>query len=273
MKYGVWLKEWVEVYKKPFIKSYKNILDVIRLHIPSDVKSKELKDLTPFILQKVINAVKTSRMRIEVFDVLHGSLSMAFKNGFIERDISNFLIKPKHVRKVGNALTSIELKLFLTAIKGNRYENYFLFLLYTGARRQEALDFCYKDISLKDNTLLLRGSKTEKSFRYVPCFEIIYEILGFENKQDYLEKIDYIKEKRPFRFSASRISREFKDLCPKHKLHDLRHTFATRCLECGISMKVVQEWMGHSRLDTTAHIYSHVLPEFSSKESQKFKLF
>lgn len=273
MKYGVWLKEWVNVYKKPFIKSYKNITNVIRIHISSELKNLDIKDLNPYLIQKNINAVKTSRMRIEVFDVFHGSLSMAYKNGFIDRDISGFLIKPKHVRKVGNSLSNSELMIFLSSIKGTRYEDYFLFLLYTGARRQEALDFCYKDISLKDNTLLLRGSKTEKSFRYVPCFDIIFEILGFSNKQDYIEKLDYIKNERPFRYSASRVSREFKNFCPNHKLHDLRHTFATRCLECGISMKVVQEWMGHSRLDTTAHIYSHVLPEFSSKESQKFKLF
>lgn len=91
-------------------------------------------------------------------------------------------------------------------------------------------------------------------------------------KDDFRAFVKINGNVRPFRFSASRISKEFKKLCPNHKLHDLRHTFATRCLECEISMKVVQGWLGHSRLDTTASIYSHVLPEFAKNEAKKFKL-
>lgn len=60
---------------------------------------------------------------------------------------------------------------------------------------------------------------------------------------------------------------------PNHKLHDLRHTFATRCLENGVSMKCIQVWLGHTRLDTTAMIYSHLLPDFEKSESVKVKIF
>lgn len=42
-------------------------------------------------------------------------------------------------------------------------------------------------------------------------------------------------------------------------LHALRHTFATRGLENGIELKVMQELMGHSSITLTADIYSHVL--------------
>ena len=273
MKYLTWLRDWVNVYKKPYIKSWKSINDVIRLHIPKDVKDVELNKLNAFILQKTINNVATSRMRLETFDVIHGSLTMAYKLGFLDKDIAQLLIKPKHVRKVGNALSSEELKNFLIAITGHRYEKFFKFCLLTGARRQEALDFCLTDIMIESDLLIIRGTKTTKSFRTLPVFPGLYENLGFDNKDDFKLHVKIHGGVRPFRFSASRISKEFKRLCPNHKLHDLRHTFATRCLECDISMKVVQGWLGHARLDTTASIYSHVLPDFEKKESTKFKLY
>jgi integrase len=49
----------------------------------------------------------------------------------------------------------------------------------------------------------------------------------------------------------------------KHKLkkirfHDLRHSCASVLLAQGITMKQIQEWLGHSDMSTTANIYSHL---------------
>jgi len=42
------------------------------------------------------------------------------------------------------------------------------------------------------------------------------------------------------------------------KIHSLRHTFATRGLEQGIPLKVMQELLGHSSLNITEDIYECV---------------
>lgn len=42
------------------------------------------------------------------------------------------------------------------------------------------------------------------------------------------------------------------------RLHDLRHTFATRCVAVGIDPKTVSLLLGHSTVDITLKLYTHV---------------
>lgn len=53
--------------------------------------------------------------------------------------------------------------------------------------------------------------------------------------------------------------------CP----HAMRHTFATRALERGIAPKVVQSYLGHSTIDVTMNIYTHVTAELEKEEIKK----
>ena len=51
----------------------------------------------------------------------------------------------------------------------------------------------------------------------------------------------------------------------KIRFHDLRHTCASLLLANGISMKQIQEWLGHSSIATTGNIYGHL--QFKQKIS------
>ena len=48
---------------------------------------------------------------------------------------------------------------------------------------------------------------------------------------------------------------------PDRPFHALRHSFATLMLSAREHPKVVQEMLGHSRVNTTLDFYSHVLPD------------
>ena len=260
--YGVWLNEWFNVYKKPYIRSYKNIKSILRLHIPEYVKKTPLDRLDAFDVQKALNAVKQSRTRLDVYNVYHGSLIMAYRLGYTPRNLADLLVKPKHQRELGKALTNDELKVFISRIESDRLKNFYMFCLLTGCRRSEALFVKWNDIDEDNQRIHIRGTKTAMSDRYIPILPDCAALLKSIPRNG----------EAVFHHTAKNVTTTFKKLCPEHKLHDLRHTFATRCLECGINIKVVQKWLGHSRLDTTASIYVHCREDFQKSEASKFKL-
>lgn len=264
-KYGVWLSEWLTVYKKPYLKEH-SITEIelcIRKYIPDEIKDSPLGEITPHDLQKALLVVPSSRMRVYTFDVYNASLSLAYKYGYIARNPVELCVKPKHKRNIGQALSAEEIKQFLGIIEETNLRRLFMFYLYTGCRRSEALTVRWSDVDFEKRIIRIHGTKTDGSDRTVP---IVPELLPV------LQSMQHHPDGLLFHYSVTYISRTFHKLFPSHKLHDLRHTFATRCLECGISLKVVQKWLGHTRLDTTANIYVHALDTFLAAEALKFKL-
>jgi integrase len=45
------------------------------------------------------------------------------------------------------------------------------------------------------------------------------------------------------------------------RLHDLRHSFATLLLDEGEELGSIAAALGHTSVDTTKHVYAHLLPK------------
>lgn len=264
ISFGEWLEKWLHVYKENELKpvTYKNMCSCIKLHIPDTTKAKGLTSLNASDLKEILNATKNGRTKEDVYNIFSGCLKQALADRLIEYN-PMLSIKPvNHQRKKGQALTVDEQRDFVSLLTGNELQDYYLFCLYSGCRRSEALGVTAEDIDIKNNKIHIRGTKTGGSDRYIPYFE-------------QLRKLGCVKtfSGRLFNFSADHVTKVFKKLCPTHKLHDLRHTFATRCLEAGIPLKVVQAWLGHSTIDTTADFYTHVSVELHQEQAKKLDDF
>ena len=70
------------------------------------------------------------------------------------------------------------------------------------------------------------------------------------------------------------VSKMFKEVLEENELphirfHDLRHSNASYLLKTGVTMKELQEWLGHSSMSTTADIYAHVDAEMKKNIAKK----
>ena len=46
--------------------------------------------------------------------------------------------------------------------------------------------------------------------------------------------------------------------------HTLRHTYATRLVECNVPIKIVQNLLGHNDITITLNTYTSVLDDYES---------
>jgi integrase len=261
---GTWLERWLDAYKKPAFRrseTYTAYKSNIRMYVLPFLGHKSLKRVNGLDVQKLLVNIPYTRTRETVKQLLFGAFRDAFALRLISFNPMLAVRIPKHHRKLGSALSAVELKEFFAAVRGHKLETYFKFLLYTGCRRSEALAAVAGDADFEHKRLIIHGTKTESSLRVIPLFDNVAALIGGFGSMSG----------RLFPFRGDYCTMTFHKLYPAHKLHDLRHTFATRCLESGVSPKVLQIWLGHSEISTTLDIYSHVSFELSTSEADKVK--
>ena len=160
-------------------------------------------------------------------------------------------------------------------------------------REGELFGLQWPDVNLEDGWLCvqrtleevrgkmqLREPKTEKSRRRIELPAFVVDALHEHRKRMLAEGHDvkkglvfcdtdggYLRRSNVARRSFKRILGRAN--LPPIRFHDLRHTAASLLLLLGENPKVVQERLGHSRIEVTLNTYSHVLPTMQKEAAQK----
>ena len=174
----------------------------------------------------------------------------AFSDGVVERSPMKKVVLGTYEQEHGSALTLDEEKALIEALKSNPsyvYLQAYVLLLYTGLRRSEL-----ETIELSDDkqwisviTAKQRKGKKEKR-RNIPVPPMLKKVLNL---------IDLNRCKNT---GKDYLTSSIKRVLPNHHLHDLRHTFVTRCQECGIKRELVSAWVGHTSTNITERVYTHL---------------
>lgn len=225
---------------------------------------KTLNEYTAQELLQALYKVPMSYTRCACYNLLRNVFAEAVNLGYILSSPLDGATAIKHYRQRGKALTVDEQRQFLELLQGNPRKPLYLFYLLSGCRCAEALAIRWNDIDYNAKQIHIYGTKTPKANRYIPLFPEIIRLLDeLPRKGDKVFDYTYYAVKNHF----ERLKRKYG---LKFRLHDLRHTFATRCIECGISIFTLSKWLGHSSVNTTANIYTHVLTDFEKQEMAKF---
>ena len=130
-------------------------------------------------------------------------------------------------------------------------------LMLTGCRHREILSLQWEDVDLDARELRLRDPKTGP--RTVPLSPPAVDVLaGLARSAQGRWVVPGRKPDAPLSSLQHTwdIVRRHAGL-PDVRLHDLRHSFASRALALGESLPMIGKLLGHSRMESTAR-YAHL---------------
>jgi len=173
------------------------------------------------------------------------------KNPF--QGIRQIKIKDSNFRKY---IEKEDVRVLLEIIPEGRFKDLVTFYLYTGSRRNEALNLKWDDIDLERGEVTFRKTKSGNS-RIVPFNGILTVLFNRMEKEG----------NGPFNFRGDFVTHKFKkylrssgiDKDDSLNLHSLRHTFASHLVMAGIDLKTVSVLLGHSSVRVT-EMYAHLAP-------------
>lgn len=295
MQYKEWLKEWLECYVKPSSKqkTYIRYSEIVSQHIIGSLGDYEMDELTPLILQRFTTKLlqsgnlKTGKGLSAnsvngVITVIQNSLKIAYAIGQISEYVVDNIKRPKAREKQVTCFTPTEQKQIEQAIlKGKKPKMFGVVLcLYTGLRIGELLALEWRDIDFQKGIITISKSchdgkdengkfarltdtpKTETSEREIPFPKQLMPYLRNIKKESNSDYVVASHSDNLISIRAYQRSFELflKKLGIPHKgFHSLRHTFATRALECGMDVKTLSEILGHKNPTVTLKRYVHSL--------------
>lgn len=264
-----WVPLYLSLYKrrlKPKTKEgYARLLHLLAPHLGA----YQLDAITPDQIQAALLAIEESagsRQAQLAYTFLKACLSRALRSGHIQRNPAEAVDKPEHETQIGRAITGEDWCILEPVIASNLA---FALMGFAGLRRGETLALCWGDIDLRaglihverslvrvDHKLQCQSTKSKAGRRSVPIAPELLPLLRAQYRFSAQQRIvPCSPETLARRWRSAQLAA---DIEHPYRIHDLRHTYATRLALAGCNLRVLQYMIGHSSYELTANTYTHV---------------
>lgn len=293
MKFIEWLSIWIDNYVRPNTKesTYIRYRQLINNHIAATLGELDMDELCPITLQSFVTEklykgnIKTGEKLSASFvnmliSIIQNSLRTAHMVNAVKEYVGGKIKRPPKIEKQVMCFSLQEQKKIENYIFSSAKDKLFgiILCLYTGLRIGELLALRWEDIDFSNGLVFVSktcrdATKNEKHIRVIDVPKTVSSqrviplpkvILSFLKKIKKFSKCDYLIADGVKPVFVRSYQRTFelvlKKLKMEHKgFHALRHTFATRAIECGMDVKTLSEILGHKNASTTLSRYTHSL--------------
>lgn len=270
VNYEQWYQKYMSLYKRRL--SDKTRESYTRLHqlITPIIGAKPLEAINPDDIQSALVTIEEtagSRQAQLAYTLLHAVFRRAVRSGHIRQSPVEAVDKPEHVAQEGRAIEGDDWQRLAPLIVGNVA---FALMAFAGLRRGETLalrradvDFsagvlhvCRQRVRVKGQ-LVTAPPKSSAGIRDVPIAPelapILTEAVRYLLPNGLLVPI--APETLGHKWSAAQRKA---GITEPYRLHDLRHTYATRLVLAGINVRVLQYTIGHASYQLTMKTYTHI---------------
>ena len=252
---------------------------LIRLHIVPELGHIPLSELDrsrvsalhhnlrdrPFQANLVVKLLSSMFRLAEAWDMMPPDRNLC-------RSVRRYRVKSRErflssdeYRKLGDVLDEAEAEgsVYLPAIHAIRL------LLLTGCRKNEILTLKWDDVDRTSEALHLRDGKT--GLRHVPLTPAVMAVLDEIPRTDGNPWViigsrpgDHLGTSLDYHWWKIRTRANLDSL----RLHDLRHSYASRALALGEGLPMIGELLGHRKVGTTAR-YAHLMQDAERASANK----